>query len=765
MNFKTTIALLLLLVIAGGYALFIYIRHPDYMRSTGQGGYAEKAGTLLLASDTIPYDQVTRIVLRRGNNTVELAREGKDWMQTAPARFPLNDWSLEAVVTGIANLRYTQQFTPGQNDAPPLDKLDLATPAATVQLFTRDASKPAATLKLGKRSLAGRAYVMVNDDPRVYVVSDGTHRDLVDKGINDWRRNNLRPPGPGQIDRLTLAVHGKAAEIEKIDGVWRFTGEHVGRAGTAAVQAVMAAVEAIHIERFVTDKPSNMTLYGLDHPQVMLTVRIPPPVPTTQPQPGSDPLSSAPTPGVRTLRIGAPVDLSNERYFATWSMDAAASPLVFEIVQRDLDALNKTVDDLRDRQLFLSKAEDAKQIAISLKNAATLDVQRTGEGWTFAEPGPGYGADYDAVNEFVRALTAATASSFLPAFKPSDPATGTIKLWTVGKPEPETLTLYPHTPDADGKARVIVVRGDEGVGCVVAAEALKLEMKPLDLRQRTVLDLRADTLTRVRITRPHLPPQVFTRDPSPQPEGPSTQPRETSAAPGQWAMENSPRFETAALEALIKELTPLRAKAWRAGTVKLGDNIVRISVQTRDGTSATVLLDLDHAIARLDGTTDVFEVGDALVSAAQAELRDRTILSLDRSDVARVTVEWPGKPAMTVKRDADERYIAEDGRTLNQAAAGALFDVVTGLRAERFVKAAATPPTTLMVTVESRDGGRWRLTFPAIKDQPLTAILTRDLPTAGALPSDQKMAVEISQAVYDKLAADLVQPALPVTGD
>ena len=113
MNFKTTLTLLIVLVLVGGYMLFIYMRNPEVSKPAPTGVQTE-AGTPLIKEGAMPTDAVTRIELKSDGRTTAIERVGKEWMLTETERFGVNEGPIETVLSSVRTLRYTQKFMPAR---------------------------------------------------------------------------------------------------------------------------------------------------------------------------------------------------------------------------------------------------------------------------------------------------------------------------------------------------------------------------------------------------------------------------------------------------------------------------------------------------------------------------------------------------------------------------------------------------------------------------------------------------------------------------
>ena len=164
MNFKTTLFLLVLLIIVGGgFWLIERKAGPDFDDTAAPD---TGTGTALFTADNFVTAAVTAISIEADDQTIELARSGADWHQTAPVQFPLQTWSTQQFGDDAAKLRHVEKFKPAGKDTPALADIGLSPPKAVVTFHFDDAGTTTTqTIKIGQRlPLGGRGFVMVNDD-------------------------------------------------------------------------------------------------------------------------------------------------------------------------------------------------------------------------------------------------------------------------------------------------------------------------------------------------------------------------------------------------------------------------------------------------------------------------------------------------------------------------------------------------------------------------------------------------------------------------
>lgn len=700
MNFKTTLFLLALLIIVGsGYWLAERKSGPNIGDTVITDG-----GTALFTADNFVTTAVTAVSIQDHDQTIHLAKTGTDWHQTAPVEFPLQTWPTQQLGDDAAKLRHVEKLNPARKSTPTLADIGLSPPKAVVTFYFDDTgTNSTQTIKLGQRlTLGGRGYVMVNDDPHLYVVNDDLHKHVLGKKINDLRKKSLEAPTPGKADRVTLRRGDLAIDMIKADTKWAFSSPHSGRVDTEAVKNLLNDISGIYIRDFIADQPESLSVYGLDQPQTTVTVYAPAP-PTDSDTDNEKPHGAT----VRILRIGSPVDLSNEQYFASWSRFSIANPIVFTISKSSAEEFDKSVDDMRDPRITPIPRKDIREIAFDSGVLGVFKLLYSDGEWAFAEPKPDYRADPIESRKLVETITDAKAASYASAAEVDGPPATVITLTAVGRPQPDILKVFP----TGAANRHMVLRNDETTGYLVPADDLKRLSKPmLSLRHRLVLDFPAASLSELTIKRPDGVTYEFVRQ---------FQDPQTASEPRPWQLAGHDKFENKALEYLLDQLLPLQATSWVDNVIKPGETF-SLNFKTHQGDHAKMILDVNSRIASCVGQQaatpfDIkgFQFSDELLQKLDAEFRYRTMLEFKTNDITKVTVTRADDTTVVTKNSNGD-YIAEGSRKLDQSKAAGLYDTLAGLRAKRFKDGPqheVDESKTLTITIEANESKPITLTI------------------------------------------------------
>src|SRR5581483_206065 len=97
------------------------------------------------------------------------------------------------------------------------------------------------------------------------------------KLLAEYRSRNVWQPSldSAQADRLTYTRDNTSFTLEKEAGTWRVEGKAGLKVRTEAVNDALAAIAGLKAERYVVDKGAEMKLYGLQPPELVVTVHTP----------------------------------------------------------------------------------------------------------------------------------------------------------------------------------------------------------------------------------------------------------------------------------------------------------------------------------------------------------------------------------------------------------------------------------------------------------------------------------------------------------
>lgn len=283
------------------------------------------------------------------------------------------------------------------------------------------------------------------------------------------------------IAKIELHYSDRDIVIERDKGgPWRLVKPIGGDADPFQSTNLARAISDCRIVSTVDEKPADLAPYGLANPQTIVTV-------TT--------FDKKTFPGIAVGR-NTPVGFNTYIRFT----DKPAVMLTESVFRA---GMNKTVNDLRDRDLMSFKMDDVQKLTIGRDNGAPVEIERTGDNWKIVKP-TASAADDTRVREALSTLINAKAADFVndrPASvtqygleKPHVTATVLLK-----NGEQQSL-LFGFKRTEAGKSGIYVRRGERTPVYAVPEYVMSaLDASPLDFRDKTILSVDPAAVDTVRI--------------------------------------------------------------------------------------------------------------------------------------------------------------------------------------------------------------------------------------------------------------------------
>ncbi len=214
-----------------------------------------------------------------------------------------------------------------------------------------------------------------------------------------WTRA-LPDLGPESVVSLTVVQGESQCQINKVDGIWRWSSPVSAPAETARIDALVSGLLAIETGNPLETPASAV---GLDAPHTMVTLQ------TVDGQ--SIPIElgdDSPVGSSTYLRLeGGPVVASRTRVSAV---------------------LPDSLADLRSPALIAFNRTDLQSIDILRADATSLRFVRTASEWWLEEPGPRTRADATAIASLVDAARYAEGATFFDTEGPLDRPDVTVRI-------------------------------------------------------------------------------------------------------------------------------------------------------------------------------------------------------------------------------------------------------------------------------------------------------------------------------------------------
>src|SRR6184192_1660147 len=213
--------------------------------------------------------QVVRVVLKTSAGEMELQKKGDHWDIAKPLHTRADDQKVSDLIAQVTTARI-QQFV--ADDRGDLHPYGLAEPRGSLTLFAQD-DKPGQTLQIGSVPEKEKDQVYVRFSSRGFVYTlPKKIEEILNNKPNDLRDRHLVRIDTKILDRLTIDAPGKSKTVlARKDENWTIPTRNNAPANSSQVRRLIDTLQNEQVTKFVEDVASNLSKYGLDKPQLVVT--------------------------------------------------------------------------------------------------------------------------------------------------------------------------------------------------------------------------------------------------------------------------------------------------------------------------------------------------------------------------------------------------------------------------------------------------------------------------------------------------------------
>ena len=338
---KKTLVLLLGILVGLGILLAVVsaVKRSSAQREAEEAAAQDAASVITeteAAYSSLTYDN--------GSATLSLHRdEAGKWVWSDDPEFPLDDSTIQSILTLLTNLKPQQTITEGDT----LEAYGLDQPFATLTAAKPDGGT--LTISLGNTTTDGYSYYMLMNEQEspVYIISNSLYTEM-SKTIYDMC-DLPELPQLTEENLQSVTVEGAASTLlrpidketstdeetgeETVTVTWAASGEDV--TGNADTASLLAELGALTFTKCVDYKPTDeaAALCGFDAPQATVTILY---------------LNDTGTEGTLTLTFGSE-NLDQTGYYVRmegdstiYQMDTASVDTILSVAENGLTAADAT---------------------------------------------------------------------------------------------------------------------------------------------------------------------------------------------------------------------------------------------------------------------------------------------------------------------------------------------------------------------------------------------------------------------------------------
>lgn len=217
------------------------------------------------------FPDADQLLLERGPRKATFARVDGNWKLTEPFVSEADQQQLDDALDGLARLRADELVVekPTPED---LARFGLDKPETRWQI--KNAGKLLLEINLGKRDESStRCYAQITGKDLVF---------LLDVKQTNWLQGEFRsrtvwatPLDAVQVDSIKVTSANNNFELSKRNNVWVSVPKPADRINDVLVNAMLASLAGLKLERYVVDKGASLNLFGLDPVETTIEIGTP----------------------------------------------------------------------------------------------------------------------------------------------------------------------------------------------------------------------------------------------------------------------------------------------------------------------------------------------------------------------------------------------------------------------------------------------------------------------------------------------------------
>ena len=324
--------------------------------------------------------KVSRVVLKTPAGEMELEKKGDHWEITKPLRARGDDQKIGDLIAQVTTARI-QQFV--ADDHGDLHPYGLAEPRGTITLFGQDDKsgrrgdtdsshgEQGQMLQIGSAPEKEKDQVYVRSAARGFVYTlPKKIEEILNTKPNDVRDRHLVRFDTNILDRITIgaASKGKAVLARKGEE-WTIVNRNNAPANSGEALRLIDTLKNEQITKFVEDVASNLPKYGLDKPQLQITLSSFASGNTAETKAGEQPIA--------TIAFGK---IDGDNVYARLGDE----PFVVAVRRKLLDEIHVDPLQWQDLSIFKFKPEQVHRLSVATNGEQAL-VRGANNEWTWTK--------------------------------------------------------------------------------------------------------------------------------------------------------------------------------------------------------------------------------------------------------------------------------------------------------------------------------------------------------------------------------------------
>jgi hypothetical protein len=211
-------------------------------------------------------EKITGMRFKSGGVSFEVERQNGEWVGKGILEYvKIDQGKIEGIMRTFSDLR----INGFENDEPEnLALYGLDTPSAEVELMENGQS---VGILFGNKKEDGAYYAKLSSEDAVYSVSEFISNQ-VPKGLSDIRVARLVNVDADKVSQVEIKREEATISILKEADQWSVDDYSGREVDEFKIYEFLSAINSLHADKLVDDKPSDLAAYGLDNPEIEIAI-------------------------------------------------------------------------------------------------------------------------------------------------------------------------------------------------------------------------------------------------------------------------------------------------------------------------------------------------------------------------------------------------------------------------------------------------------------------------------------------------------------
>ncbi|RYD73977.1 MAG: DUF4340 domain-containing protein, partial [Verrucomicrobiaceae bacterium] len=320
---------------------------------------------------TLTTQEVNRLVIATKDGEIELEKKDNHWMIIKPMKARGDDQKINDLIATTTTAQIDQFLTDSSN----LANYGLTEPRGTVSFFTEGKEKPV-VLQIGTNGKEEKdkekTFAKLSTRDSVVLVPKEIEK-ILEPRPNDLRDRNLVRFEADIVDRITIEGSNKPPMVLSRKGEsWvRKDGDKEVPVNEVVPSRLLTDLKSTEVTNFVADTASDLQKYGLDQPQLKVTLSSYASENTPETKAGDKPIVAVLFGNVEGDHGYAKID---------------DEPFVVAVPKSLLESVPTDPIHLQELTIFTNKPEEVSALELVREGQTPLSLEKTKEGaWKLAK--------------------------------------------------------------------------------------------------------------------------------------------------------------------------------------------------------------------------------------------------------------------------------------------------------------------------------------------------------------------------------------------